>query len=116
MTHLLALLLLAVGIGLWYRFSLPVIRHDYVKFRAWRQRVGQWRTAGAVPPPEYQRDNTRWTLRVAALVVSFLAFGLMTLLLFAVDEPPVGIWALAVLALVFFVGAGVWGGMADSVR
>ena len=116
MTRLVALLLVVAGFALWYRYSLPIIRRDLLKFRAWRHRLREWSNAETTPPTEYRRDNLLWTVRLASLIICALAFVAMTVLLFVLERPPLGAWALAVLTIVCFVGAGIWGAMNDSVR
>jgi hypothetical protein len=116
MTRLVAVLVLLVGIGLWYRYSFPVIRRDIIKFRAWRERMRQWRAAESAPPSDYRRDNLLWKLRLTALIVSTVAFAALTVFLFAFERAPLEIWLLTLLTVIFFTGAAVWGGMADSVR
>ena len=115
MTRLPAILMAAAGFTLWYRYSLPTIRHDVVKFRAWRQRVQEWKNAGTIPA-RYRRDDLLWSVRLAALAVCTLAFAIITIVLFALDRPPLGVWGVALLTILCFVAAGIWGAMSDSVR
>ncbi len=116
MARSLALLLAIVGFALAYRYIGPVIRRDVVKFRAWRQRVRQWRAGNTAPPAEYRRDNVLWRVRVTALLVSLAAFVVLTALLFAVERPPLGIGSLGALTVIVLLGAAIWGGLAESVR
>src|SRR5260370_19974402 len=115
MTGLPAVFMAAAGFALWYGYALPTIQHDVVKFRAWRQRVQEGKNADTIPA-RYRRNDLLWSVRLAALAVCALAFAIITIVLFALDRPPLGVWGVALLTIVCFVAAGIWGAMSDSVR
>src|SRR2546425_11060030 len=66
--------------------AIVALRADMTKFRGWRQRVREWHAQGAVPSPEYRRDDELWRWRLLALVVCLAALATSAVLILLRSE------------------------------
>jgi len=92
---------------------IAVARHDFFKFRAWRERSRRWRREGRTPVPEYQRDNRLWRWRIGALAVMLLGMAGFMIALFHEDLRAWVIWPLYAVAM---AGAAAWNLIGSHVR
>jgi hypothetical protein len=109
---LIVVVLTAATVRLWW----PPIRRDITKFRGWRARVRRWKARAQKPPAEYRRDNALWRLRFAGLVAGFTALAALACAQFFVPDVELRDLLLLPSVIISFLGAVIWGVLADRVR
>ena len=93
--------------------AVVALRTDIAKVRAWRARVRQWRAQGAIPPPEYQRDNQLWHWRLVALAICVVALIISLVFVSATGSPTWLFWGAYAVAM---IGAAAWNLFGAHVR
>jgi hypothetical protein len=102
-----------IYLGLFTALVITVValRHDIVKFRAWRERSRRWRAEGRTPAPEYARDNRLWRCRIAAFCATLI--GLVACVIAIYELKGWLIWTCYAFAM---VGAAAWSILGRYVR
>jgi hypothetical protein len=86
---------------------------DRLKFSAWRERNRRWRKEGREPPPEYERDNRLWYIRLGALALCAAA---LVGAFWATFSTPIHFAVIIPFYIVALIGAGTWGILSEHVR
>ena len=105
--------ILAASAVLALAWTWSVTGLDRVKYRAWRERMAQWRASGQTPPPEYQIDNRRWRVRLGGLALGIVS--LIAATIFLIGAQPSSL-LLLLLYGASLLGVLTWSLLGEHVR